>query len=85
LHLAIGRASGNPLVGSFGAVIKVALGGLIALSAAGVKELEKGHGGSTSRHAALVEAIAARDEDGARAAMLRVIARGRKHAGRGLR
>ncbi len=55
-HLALGRASGNPLVGSFGPVIKVALRGLIALSAAGVKETESGHGGSTERHAAIVEA-----------------------------
>ena len=83
-HLAIGRASGNPLVGSFGAVIKVALKGFMALSAASVKEIEKGHGGSTARHAAIVEAIAARDEEAARAAMLRVIAVGLKHAGRRL-
>lgn len=83
-HLALGRASGNPLVGSFGAVIKVALGGFMALSAASLKEVEKGHGGSTGRHAAIVEAIAARDEEGARAAMLRVIAGGQKHAGRRL-
>jgi DNA-binding FadR family transcriptional regulator len=84
-HLALGRASGNPLVGSFGPVIKVALRGLIALSAAGVKEMESGHGGSTRRHAAIVEAIAARDESRARAAMQAVIARGSKHAGRRLR
>ena len=32
-HLALGQASGNPLVGSFGAVIKVALKGFMALSA----------------------------------------------------
>ncbi|MBV9549641.1 MAG: FadR family transcriptional regulator [Alphaproteobacteria bacterium] len=83
-HLALGRASGNPLVGSFGPVIKVALGGLIALSAAGVKQAEKGHGGSTTRHAAIVEAIADRNERAARAAMQRVIDRGGKHAGRGL-
>jgi DNA-binding FadR family transcriptional regulator len=84
-HLALGRASGNPLVGSFGPVIKVALGGLIALSAAGVKEMESGHGGSTKRHAAIVEAIAARDESRARAAMQGVVDRGSKHAGRRLR
>ena len=84
-HLALGQASGNPLVGSFGAVIKVALKGFMALSAASLKEVEKGHGGSTGRHAAIVEAIAAHDEDGARAAMLKVIAGGQKHAGRRLR
>jgi DNA-binding FadR family transcriptional regulator len=84
-HLALGQASGNPLVGSFGAVIKVALKGFMALSAASLKEAEKGHGGATMRHAAIVEAIAARDADGARAAMLRVIAGGQKHAGRRLR
>ncbi len=83
-HLALGHASGNPLVGAFGPLIKVALGGLIALSAAGVKQAEKGHGGSTTRHAAIVEAVAARDEDGARAAMQSVIDRGSKHAGRRL-
>jgi DNA-binding FadR family transcriptional regulator len=82
-HLAIGRASGNPLVRSFGAVIKVALGGLIAMSNASVKASGgKGHGGSTDRHSAILEAIEARNEDAARAAMLRVIARGRRHAGR---
>jgi len=84
-HLALGRASGNPLVGSFGPVIKVALRGLIALSAAGVKEMERGHGGSTKRHAAIVAAIAARDGRRARAAMQGVIDRGSKHAGRRLR
>jgi DNA-binding FadR family transcriptional regulator len=84
-HLALGQASGNPLVGSFGAVIKVALKGFMNLSAASVKEAEKGHGGATARHAAIVDAIAARDADGARAALLRVIAGGQKHAGRRLR
>jgi DNA-binding FadR family transcriptional regulator len=83
-HLALGQASGNPLVGSFGAVIKVALRGFMALSAASLKEVEKGHGGSTARHAVIVEAIGARDEEAARAAMLRVIAGGQKHAGRRL-
>jgi DNA-binding FadR family transcriptional regulator len=83
-HLAIGRASGNPLVGSFGAVIKVALKGMLTLSAAGVKETEKSRGGSTTRHAAIIEAIAARDADGARAAMQHVIDRGQHHAGRRL-
>jgi len=84
-HLALGRASGNPLVASFAPLIKVALGGLIALSAAGVKEMESGHSGSTRRHTAIVEAIAARDESGARAAMQGVVERGSKHAGRRLR
>ena len=83
-HLAIGRASGNPLVGSFGAVIKVALKGMLTLSAAGVKETEKSRSGSTARHAAIIEAIAARDVEGARAAMQHVIDRGQKHAGRRL-
>lgn len=83
-HLALGLASGNPLVGSFGSVIKVALKGFMNLSAASLKEVEKGHGGSTARHAAIVDAIAAHDEEGARAAMLRVIAGGQKHAGRRL-
>ncbi len=82
-HLAIGRASGNPLVRSFGAVIKVALGGLIALSNASVKASGgKGHTVSTDRHVAILKAIEARNEAAARAAMLRVIVRGRHHAGR---
>jgi DNA-binding FadR family transcriptional regulator len=85
-HLAIGRASGNPLVRSFGAVIKVALGALIAMSNAGVKaSTGKGHTGSTDRHAAILAAIEARDEEAARIAMLRVIARGRRYAGSKLR
>jgi DNA-binding FadR family transcriptional regulator len=84
-HLAVGQASGNLLVGSFGPVIRAALKGLFALSAASLKQVEKGHAGSSGRHAAIVTAIATRDEDGARAAMLRVIAGGQKHAGRSLR
>jgi DNA-binding FadR family transcriptional regulator len=82
-HLAIAQASGNPLVRSFGAVIKMALGGLIAMSNASVKaSTGKGHAGSTDRHAAILTAIAARNEAAASAAMLRVIVRGRRHAGR---
>jgi DNA-binding FadR family transcriptional regulator len=84
-HLAVGQASGNPLVGSFAPVIRVALKGFFALSAASLKQIEKGHAGASARHGAIVTAIGARDEDGARAAMLRVIAGGQKHAGRGLR
>jgi DNA-binding FadR family transcriptional regulator len=84
-HLAIGAASGNPLVRSFGAVIKVALKGFMAMSNASVKQAEKGHAGSTDRHAAILAAIEARDEDKARGAMLRVIEGGRTHAGRKLR
>ena len=42
----------------------------------------KGRGGSTDRHAAILTALEARNEDAARAAMLRVIARGRGHVGR---
>jgi DNA-binding FadR family transcriptional regulator len=84
-HLAIGAASGNPLVRSFGAVIKVALKGFMAMSNASVKQAEKGHAGSTDRHAAILAAIEARDEGRARAAMLRVIEGGRTHAGRKLR
>lgn len=83
-HVAIAQASGNPLVGSFAAVIKVALKGFMNLSAASVQEIEKGHGGATVRHSAIIEAIAARDPEGARAAMLKVIAGGQKHAGRRL-
>ena len=84
-HLAIGEASGNPLMRSFGAVIAAALGGLIAMSNASVKaSTGRGHAGSTENHAAILTAIEARDEDGAREAMLRVIARGRRHAGRRL-
>jgi DNA-binding FadR family transcriptional regulator len=84
-HLAIGAASGNPLVRSFGAVIKVALRGFMAMSNASVKQAERGHAGSTGRHAAILAAIEARDEEGAHAAMLRVIEGGRTHAGRKLR
>jgi len=84
-HLAIGDASGNPLMRSFGAVIKAALGGLIAMSNASVKaSTGRGHAGSTENHAAILVAIEARDEEGAREAMLRVVARGRRHAGRRL-
>jgi DNA-binding FadR family transcriptional regulator len=82
-HLAIAQASGNPLVSSFGAVIKVALGGLIAMSNASVKaSTGKGHAGSTTRHAAILAAIESRNEAAASAAMQRVIVRGRHHAGR---
>lgn len=83
-HLAVGQASGNPLVGSFAAVVKVALKGFLALSAASVKETEKTRRGTLSRHAAIVSAIERRNEKAAAAAMLLVIARGRKHAGRRL-
>jgi DNA-binding FadR family transcriptional regulator len=84
-HLAIAQASGNPLVHSFGAVIKVALRGFLEMSAAGVKQAEKSHAGSTGRHAAILAAITARDEEKARGAMLKVIEGGRTHAGRRLR
>ena len=84
-HLAIGEASGNPLVNSFGAVTKVALHGFMKMSNASVKQVEKGHAGSTDRHAAILAAIEARDEEGARSAMLKVIEVGLTHAGRRLR
>lgn len=84
-HLAIGAASGNPLVRSFGAVIKVALRGFMAMSNESIKQAEKGHAGSTDRHAAILAAIEAGDAAGAEAAMLKVIEGGRTHAGRKLR
>ena len=84
-HLAIGAVSGNPLIRAFNGVIAAALHGVIAMTAAGVKAVEKSHGGSIARHAAILAAIEARKPEAARRAMRRALESGRKYAGRRLK
>jgi DNA-binding FadR family transcriptional regulator len=70
-HLAIGSASGNPLMRAIASVIEAALVASFSMSSpvddAGDHEI------TANSHAAIVDAIEARDEAAAAAAMLRVI------------
>jgi DNA-binding FadR family transcriptional regulator len=70
-HLAIAIASGNPLLRSMASVIEAALAAPFSHSSpiddAGDHEL------TVNSHAAIVDAIEARDEQAAAAAMLKVI------------
>ena len=70
-HLAIGSASGNPLMRAIANVIEAALVASFSMSSpvddAGDHEM------TANSHAAIVDAIEAKDENGAAAAMLKVI------------
>ena len=71
LHVALCEASGNPMMRSVAAVIEAAL--LAAFSESSPMESAEDHAQSVTAHAAIVDAIAAQDEDAAAAAMLEVI------------
>lgn len=70
-HLAIGIASGNPLLRSMASVIEAALAASYAVSSP--VDDASNHEVTVNSHAAIVDAIEARDPAAAAAAMLRVI------------
>jgi DNA-binding FadR family transcriptional regulator len=73
-HLAIGAASGNPLMRSIAAVIEAALLAHFSLSSpADSADLQRT---TVARHQAIIDAIAGRDADAASRAMLAVIDEG---------
>jgi len=71
LHLAIGRASGNPLMRSLAGVIEAAL--LTSFMYSSPIDHPRSHDVSVKSHAAIVDAIEARDPSGAAKATLKVI------------
>lgn len=77
LHLEIAAASGNPFMRSVGAIIEAALMASFVDSSPVTDQGRLSH--STEDHAAIVEAIAARDAAAAAAAMTQVIEDGRKN------
>lgn len=70
-HLAIGVASGNPLIRSIGAVIEAVLVATFSLSSPMDDPAQQEQ--TVANHKAIVDAIEARSPDAARAAMLGVI------------
>ncbi len=70
-HLAIGTASGNPLMRSIANVIEAAL--VASFSMSSPVDDASDHEVTSNSHAAIVDAIEARDEAGAALAMLKVI------------
>ena len=85
LHLAIGSASGNPLMRSMGGVIQAAL--LSSFTFSSPVDDARSHAVSIRSHASIVDAIEARDARAAAKAMLTVIDAGvrRIEAKRGTR
>ncbi len=77
-HLALANASGNPFMRTLGSLIKAALVGAFKMSS----EPVVGRRGPEVRssHMAIVDAIAARDLEAARKAMVNVISVGRERA-----
>ncbi|MDR3374116.1 MAG: FadR/GntR family transcriptional regulator [Ancalomicrobiaceae bacterium] len=71
LHLAVAAASGNPFMRAIGAIIETALTASFAISSP-VEQPERQRQ-SAIQHEAIVEAIATRDPEAARAAMMTVI------------
>ena len=71
LHLAIGRASGNPLMRSLAGVIETAL--LTSFTYSSPIVHPRSHETSVRSHASIVDAIEARDGPAAAQAMLKVI------------
>jgi DNA-binding FadR family transcriptional regulator len=69
-HVAIGSASGNPLMRAIANVIEAAL---VASSLSSPVDNAGDHEVTANGHAAIVDAIEARDEAAAAAAMLKVI------------
>jgi DNA-binding FadR family transcriptional regulator len=81
-HLAVAEASGNPFMRAISALIEIALNAALAKSWPG--DEPQGVARSAADHRAILEAIAARDPERARATMLVVIAEGVSRAeGRG--
>ena len=78
LHLAVAAASGNPFMRAIGAIIETALTASFAISSP-VDEPGRQRR-SAIQHEAIVEAIATRDPEAARAAMLTVIAEAVRNA-----
>ena len=70
-HIAIGAVSGNPLMRSFASVVAAAL--VASFSQSSPLEDDRDHAATVKGHAAIVDAIEARDERAAAAAMLKVI------------
>jgi DNA-binding FadR family transcriptional regulator len=70
-HLTIGSASGNPLMRAIASVIEAAL--VASFSMSSPVDDASDHEITANSHAAIVDAIEARDETAAAAAMLRVI------------
>jgi DNA-binding FadR family transcriptional regulator len=70
-HMTIGAASGNPLIRSVANVIEAAL--VASFSQSSPVDDANDHENTVNTHAAIVDAIEARDEQAAAAAMLRVI------------
>ena len=70
-HLAIGTACGNPLMRSIANVIEAAL--VASFSMSSPVDDASDHEVTSNSHAAIVDAIEARDEAAAAAAMLKVI------------
>jgi DNA-binding FadR family transcriptional regulator len=75
-HLTIGVASGNPLMGSAASVIEAAL--LSSLAYASAADDPRNQESAVQRHAAIVDAIDARDSQAAADAMRRVIDEGER-------
>lgn len=73
-HLAVATAAGNPFLRSISTLIEVALVSMLTISSP-IEEPAR-HRRSVGRHRAVADAIARRDEDAARAAMLVVIDEG---------
>jgi|EndMetStandDraft_4_1072995.scaffolds.fasta_scaffold132060_1 DNA-binding FadR family transcriptional regulator len=78
-HKTILAASGNPLMHSIGAVIEAAL--LAALRRSAPTDDPQRHAVSVAKHRRIYEAISARDEADASAAMMAVIHEGAMHGG----
>ncbi|HEX4028221.1 MAG TPA: FCD domain-containing protein [Rhizomicrobium sp.] len=79
-HIAVSAASGNPMFRSLTAATEMVLFGFLHVISHGVIAEERTHARSTARHGKILEAIEARDEEGASLATIRVIEQGRKHA-----
>jgi DNA-binding FadR family transcriptional regulator len=70
-HLAVGAASGNPLIRSVGGVIEAAL--VASFSQSSPVDNANDHEDTVNTHAAIVDAIEARDEQAAATSMLQAI------------
>ena len=79
-HVAIGAASGNPLFRSLTSATKVALFEFLRALVISVYTEEHTLAISHAKHASVFEAIVARDEDGARLAMIQLLEHGHAHA-----
>ena len=79
-HVAIGAASGNPLFRSLTAATRVALFEFLRVMVESVYNEERTLAISHAKHVKIFEAIAAQDEDGARAATITLLEHGHTHA-----